>query len=89
MHCFGHVHEGNGVEVIDWKKEAMKKVTPPRKNEAIHRFFEEDPIENPYPKPFEWRGGRGDTTLAVNAAVMSDNKPEQAPWLISLDLPSS
>ncbi|CAD6588150.1 MAG: hypothetical protein ASARMPRED_003410 [Alectoria sarmentosa] len=89
MHCFGHVHEGNGVEVIDWKKPATDK-PPPRKNEAVHRHFEEDPTRNPYPQPFIWKDGCGDQTLAVNAAIMTgNNKPENAPWLISLDLPRS
>lgn len=89
MHCFGHIHEGNGVGVIDWKKPATEK-PPPRKNEVVHRFFEEDPIENPYPQPFAWKEGHGDRTLAVNPAIMTANsKPVQAPWLISLHLPRS
>ena len=88
LHCFGHIHDGNGVEVIDWRKKPATDKAPPRKNEAVHRYFEEDPIENPYPEPFIWKGRRGDRTLAVNAAIMTgNNKPEHAPWLISLDLP--
>lgn len=86
MHCFGHIHEGNDVEVIDWKKPVTDK-PPPRTSEAIHRHFEEEATENPYPEPFIWKGGR-DRTLAVNAAIMTgNNKPENSPWLISLDLP--
>ena len=89
MHCFGHIHEGNGVEVIDWKKFATDEPWP-GKNEAVHRYFEEDRTENPYPQPLMWKGGDGDRTLAVNAAIMTgDNKPENAPWLISLGLPPS
>lgn len=87
MHCFGHIHEGHGVEVIDWKK-SPPKPEPARKNEAIHRFFEEEPIENPYPEGFVWEGGQGRKTLAVNAAIMTgEYKPENAPWLVRLDLP--
>lgn len=88
MHCFGHIHEGHGIEVIDWKT-PVPKPAPARKNEAIHRFFEEEPIENPYPEPFVWdAGGKGDRTLAVNAAIMTGGyKPENAPWLVRLDLP--
>ena len=89
MHCFGHIHEGNGVEIIDWKKPATDEL-PSGRNEAVHRYFEEDPIENPYPQPFVWKDGHGDRTLAVNAALMTGaNKPENAPWIISLDLPRS
>lgn len=87
MHCFDHIHEGNGVEVIDWKKLAVDEPLHPKK-EAVHGYIEEDPTENPYPQPFVWEEGRGNRTLAVNAAIMTgNNKPEQAPWLISLDLP--
>ncbi|KAL8819778.1 MAG: hypothetical protein Q9191_007656 [Dirinaria sp. TL-2023a] len=78
MHCFGHIHEGNGIKVVDWKRAT---------GEA---FGEGNAIQNPYPDPFVWKDGHGDRTLAVNAAIMTaDNKPENAPWLISLDLPRS
>ncbi len=87
IHCFGHIHESNGIEIIDWQNHTTENPTP-RKNEAVHRYFEEDPIKNPYPQPFLWKDGRGDRTLAVNAAIMTaKNKPENAPWYISLDLP--
>ncbi|KAK0513521.1 hypothetical protein JMJ35_004507 [Cladonia borealis] len=91
MHCFGHIHEGHGVEAVDWKKKQQSVAErPPRKNEVIRRFFENDPIENPYPQPFVWKDGRGGRTLAVNASIMTrDYKPENAPWLISLNLPRS
>lgn len=75
MHCFGHIHEGNGVEVVDWKE--------PLTNEP-------DPPKNPYPQAFIWNEAHGNRTLAVNAAIMTgDNKPNNAPWLISLELPRS
>ena len=78
MHCFGHIHEGHGAKAVDWKRPAGAAC------------IDEDLIKNPYPEPFEWKDGHGDRTLAVNAAIMtSDNKPENAPWLISLDLPRS
>ena len=87
MHCFGHIHEGNGIEVIEWKKHPAGK-SPPSELDAVHKYFEEDPIENPYPEPFVWKHGHGERTLAVNAAIMTQEyKPENAPWLISLDLP--
>lgn len=73
MHCFGHIHEGNGGRVVDWERPAGD---------------EEGVIENAYPEPFVWEGGHGGQTLVVNAAIMTgDNKPENAPWLISLELP--
>ena len=78
MHCFGHIHEGNGAKAIDWTRPSEEGL------------IEEKPFTNPYPEPFVWRDGHGDRTLAVNAAIMTgDNKPENAPWLVSLDLPCS
>ena len=89
IHCFGHIHESNGVEVIDWRGHALERPKA-RKNEAVHRHFEEDPIENPYPRQFLWENDNGNRTLAVNAAIMNTkNRPENAPWLVSLDLPRS
>lgn len=89
MHCFGHIHEGNGIEIIDWKKPDTDKPSP-QKNEAVHRYFEEHPTTNPYPQPLVWKDGHGARTLAVNAAIMTGgNQPNNAPWLISLDLPCS
>ncbi|CAO1598999.1 hypothetical protein XANCAGTX0491_002745 [Xanthoria calcicola] len=102
IHCFGHVHEGSGIEVVDWKvkekeaakeeKEAMERGGGARrKNEAVHRAFEVEWIENPYPGVWEWRVGKGwrkgETTLAVNASIMdADYKPRNAPWRVVVDL---
>ena len=91
MHCFGHIHEGNGIKINDWKKKVAAAEKPKlRKNEAIHRYFEDEGSENPYPEAFLWGGGRGERTLAVNASIMTgDYKPENKPWLVSLNLPRS
>ena len=91
MHCFGHIHEGNGIEVVDWKKKAAAGEQPElRKNEAIHRYFEDEGSRNPYPEPFVWEEGRGERTLAINASIVTgDCRPENKPWLVSLNLPSS
>ena len=86
MHCFGHIHEGAGMEVIDWRTFKPKSDTL-RKNEAIHRFFEEEPEENCYPEPYVWKESKGCKTLAVNAALMTgEQRPENEPRLVSLDL---
>ena len=94
MHCFGHIHEGHGVEAVDWKKKKQPVAeiarAAPRKNEAVLRYFEDDLTENPYTEPFVREDDHGDRTLAVNASIMTgDYKPENAPWLISLNLPRS
>ena len=94
MHCFGHIHEGYGIEEIEWTKwgDGREGRREDRKNEAVHRFFEEDGegVQNPYPEPYVWRGTRGVKTLAVNAAIMDgDYELRNAPWLVSLELPRS
>ena len=87
MHCFGHIHEGYGIEVVDWNETSVN-APHPREDEVIHQSFERETITNPYPEPFSWRQDSKDHTLAVNASIMTgDCKPANAPWLISLDLP--
>ena len=86
MHCFGHIHESNGVEIIDWSGPALER--PIRKDEAEHRHFEEDLIGNPYPRQLLWENKNKNRTLAINAAIMNgNNRPENAPLLVSIDLP--
>ena len=80
MHCFGHIHEGNGAAVIDWKESVMS----PGKEEVLHQTFEQTSIKSSYPVPLHWTR---EQTLTVNAAIMTgNNKPENPPWLIGLDL---
>ena len=52
-------------------------------------------VPNPYPHPLLWKndddddssGGGNRRTLFVNAAIMDrDNRPENAPWVVSLEL---
>ena len=77
MHCFGHIHEQNGVQVVDW-------------DQPLSGIGKPGNSKNPYPEPFVWETGRGSQTLAVNAAIMTvSGEPDNAPWLISLPLPRS
>lgn len=78
MHCFGHIHESNGIRIVDWE------------TFELGTYLQEEPSENPYPEPFEWRDSDGGRTLAVNAAIMTgDFEAENAPWLVNLELPRS
>ena len=86
MHCFGHVHEGAGIEIIDWTSFKPRHESL-RKNEAIHRFFEEEPEENDYPEPYVWKQSKGRKTLAINAAIMTgEQRPDNKTRLVSIDL---
>ncbi|KJY00167.1 ser/Thr protein phosphatase family protein [Zymoseptoria brevis] len=79
LHCFGHIHEGYGVDLKKWDQEGGK-----RDGEQLPVKFSRAGIDGP--------GGRlmlkrGESTLMINAAIMNDhNKPENAPWLIELPL---
>ena len=84
MHCFGHIHEGHGIEIISWNE----PVTRQKKDESAQPSLEKAQIENPYPLPYGWTGNQGEQTLAINASIMTgEYKPENPPWLIDVDLP--
>lgn len=73
LHCFGHIHEGNGAELIKWMQ---------RDNAIEGRKS----LTNPYPEPLDCRRSGGET-LAINAAIMTgDYKPTNPPWLVNLNL---
>jgi len=78
MHCFGHIHEGSGIEIIDWREHSNDEVLPPDGNTVKNQYLK-DTIDNPYPEPVVWNSGHQDQTL--------ENSPDNSPWLISLDLP--
>ena len=89
LHCFGHIHEGHGAEIIAWKK--VKSTSRPQswKNEAVHHAFEDEDetTKNTYPEPFVWKGVQGEKTLAINASIMTGGyEPLNPPWLVELEL---
>lgn len=61
MHCFGHVHEGAGVEEIDWRTFKPKSESL-RKNNAIHDLFDnesEEMEQSCYPSLTSGRSPKG------------------------------
>lgn len=86
LHCFGHIHEGYGAEVVTWKN--CKKIGRfPIGAEAIESR-ESVSSKNNYPHPSKISLTFGEHTLMVNAAIMNSNfKPTNAPWFVELDLP--
>lgn len=72
LHCFGHIHEGNGAMVMDWET-----------GDNGSRIWNEYPNLVDLPPVV-----CGQQTLMVNAAIMNEkNKPVNAPWLVGLELP--
>lgn len=79
LHCFGHIHEGYGAEIVDWKADLRT-----RGAEAVQA---KNVLDNPYPHPLRESLSFGKQTLMVNAAIMNIiYRPANAPWLVDLDL---
>lgn len=79
MHCFGHLHEGYGVEMHKWN--GGEESGEGGQTVSVSKVGTSDEI----PKAFSIT--RGEATLMVNAAIMNDhNEPVNAPWLVELGL---
>ncbi|KAL8834570.1 MAG: hypothetical protein Q9170_003698 [Blastenia crenularia] len=75
LHCFGHIHEGSGAVLMDWKPTGISP---------------QGHITNPFPEPVAECFIPGEKTLMVNAAINDGaNVPKSAPWLVDLLLPRS
>ena len=78
MHCFGHIHEGNDIQLQIWDRWHDGKELEVHTKMAGRR--RED-------NAMEYRVVRGASTLMVNAAVMTeDYRPDNPPWLVELPL---
>ena len=83
MHCFGHIHEGHAATLVTWTAEGG--IAKPEKASP-----NTTPQINSFPAADKWPIAFGEQTLMVNAAIMNArNNPENAPWLIDLELPLS
>lgn len=78
LHCFGHIHEGHGADVVTWDKEVIGR-----------RAIKEEKFQkNTYPEPGPCHVEYGQQTLMVNAAIMDHRyKPTNKPWLLDLEMP--
>ncbi|KAF2440760.1 Metallo-dependent phosphatase [Karstenula rhodostoma CBS 690.94] len=95
LHCFGHVHTGYGAQKVwyDDRKgsgEGDGMVLPPQewvgKNQAKRKGYAclGPGVAEAFRKN---RNGKGKGTLMINAAIVDgNNKPENMPWLVELDL---
>ncbi|KAG9235206.1 ser/Thr protein phosphatase family protein [Amylocarpus encephaloides] len=80
--CFGHIHEGYGMQVVKWKSD--KSLIG---EDAIEKMEQR---ENAYPaveKEERIGEGFGEETVMVNAAIMDVRyRPVNAPWVVDLVL---
>jgi len=84
MHCFGHIHEGHGANIVTWKPDGSVKdpsSATPLETEQI----------NEYPYANEWPIKSRKQTLMVNAAIMMNTakgmQPHYKPFIVALGLP--
>ncbi|KAH7395924.1 ser/Thr protein phosphatase family protein-like protein [Cadophora sp. MPI-SDFR-AT-0126] len=84
MHCFGHIHEGHGANIVTWKPDGSVKSpssATPLETEQINDF----PYTNEWPITTEQQ------TLMVNAAIMMNTakgmKPNYKHFIVALELP--
>lgn len=91
LHCFGHIHEGWGAELVEWEHgytperiigSRMKK-TSTQQSQQLVEYLDVTPASN-----MSLRHGR--QTLLVNAAIMDARyRPVNAPWLVDMELPKT
>jgi hypothetical protein len=80
MHCFGHVYEGYGAEVVAWKPETSEVNRNGTSTSTIDSHNGGGPLFNQYPKLTEYAIAFGQESLMVNAAIMTEkNDPNNAP----------
>ena len=85
LHCFGHIHEGYGTRLVAWDELEASDRGPGLSLECDNSAAQ---TVNPYPAAKECLIRFGKETLMVNAAIMNGQyHPENAPWLLDLDLP--
>ncbi|MCJ1228652.1 hypothetical protein MMC12_005313 [Toensbergia leucococca] len=88
IHCFGHIHEGNGMKVVDW--DSQENGPFDLNDTREHDSQGQSEFENMYPRPTHFPLVYGKQSLMVNAAIMNgENEASNAPWLIYLELPSA
>lgn len=83
LHCFGHIHEGNGFQILNWKTEVSRSATiNPDQATAQRGIFLDFSEDGSNPMRY------GEETLFVNAAIMNlAYEPRNAPWVVDIDLP--
>ncbi|KAM7203643.1 Metallo-dependent phosphatase-like protein [Naviculisporaceae sp. PSN 640] len=88
VHCFGHIHEGYGAQVMDWETREVSVAVvstsgPSGDNGAGGETEERDEL----PVVRTTTRDRGKRTTLVNAAIMRHGEEERnKPWIVELDI---
>ena len=90
LHCFGHIHEAWGAELLEWNEDPQKRESVLFSRTRVTRDGA-DQFDCEYlnvRQDSDMHVQRGKHTLLVNAAILDlDYKPTNSPWVIDLDLP--
>jgi len=93
IHCFGHIHEGWGAQVVTWDndKESDSLANSIESSRKIHvdgaEMYNERAVRVDISSSSEMPLRMGEQTLMVNAAIMNvRHQPMNGPWLVELDL---
>jgi len=82
MHCFGHIHEGYGAQFVAWPSHENSDGGG-QVRAAFNIMYD---LLNP-PEATRCSVKFGEKTLMVNAAIMTGkNEPDNAQWLVDIDL---
>ncbi|KAI9051947.1 hypothetical protein LZ554_004202 [Drepanopeziza brunnea f. sp. 'monogermtubi'] len=81
MHCFGHIHEGYGAEILTWRETSgVGSIAVDEKRSRVNEY----PMSSGSSK---MEIDFGKETLMVNAAIINEqNQPTNDPWKYDLDL---
>lgn len=87
LHCFGHIHESYGAQIIEWQDEAEK--TNEQGVEALQKEWvgRNQMRRNGYLRKNATSLCRGEQTLLINAAILDgEHEASNVPWIVDLDL---
>jgi Calcineurin-like phosphoesterase len=84
LHCFGHIHEGYGADIVAWKPSTREaNFRNGTSTSTIDGHSGGPPLLNQYPEPTPCAIAYRQESLMVNAAIMTGkNDPHNATWLV-------
>lgn len=85
LHCFGHIHEGYGCQIMNWDTQASRNVDIEQERAASERgVFLDASYDGNMPIAY------GHETMFINAAIMNLRyRPENSPWVVTIELPAA
>ncbi len=88
VHCFGHVHEGYGAEIVRWDGQGDLPSDDDGEDDGITEIVSVVGLEERGARAVQYQGLRArDETLFLNAATMSEQgKLAKMPWLVEFEL---